>query len=168
MLEWLDRLLHRRRLERFLEESQAWYQACLAICRACDRALHDENLSYMDIGAIVDETDWLLVRLRGDIIGPHTPARERYPALARRVRRVTSQVCHVRNLTARFLIRSQGPLPALFESRPEERRVYYQRALQEVGLAARLAQREVYEEVKAVWREMQGVRIEAERLVRAY
>ena len=159
--------LRKRRLQGFLDDSQAWYRACNTVCRACGDALHDEDICDKDIGVVLDKTDRLLFGLRNNLMGTCRSLKGQHPALVRRIREVSERVFHLRNQTSRFLIRCQGPVSPAIADRSGERRLHYQRALQEHGLPARDLHREIDQELKAVWSELQTVRIEAERRIAA-
>jgi len=164
MLNWLTDHLRKRRSQRFLEDSHAWYQACAAISRACAEALNNESICDTDIGVVLDRTDRTLLGMRNHIAGIRRPLQQRNAALAQRVTRVSEQVFRLRNQTSRFLIHCQGPLSPAIVNDPEGRRLHYQRALQDFGVEARQMQRDLDAELNAIWRELQSLRLEAERL----
>jgi hypothetical protein len=164
VFDWLLNRLRKRQSLHFLEDSHAWYQACTAVSRACADALSNESIAETDIGVVLDRTDRTLFGLRSHAAGIRRPLRQRNAALARRVADASEQIFRLRNQTSRFLIRCQGPLSPAIVNDPEGRRVHYTRAMQDFGLEARRMQRELEMELQSIWREMQSLRLEAERL----
>jgi hypothetical protein len=78
--------------------------------------------------------------------------------LAHRFDKACQQFFRLRNETTRFLIRSQGP--ALISS--DEAR-YYQ-SLDEVGFRARDAKKDLDQELKSIWHDLQKVNVKAENI----
>ena len=120
-------------------------------------ALNNEDITQGDIGVVLDNTDRKLFALRNEIADVQGPLRHYNPALARRVSSTSRDIFQLRNETARFLIRSQGPSPdtANQPGNLELQRTYYYRALDEKGFKARQMQVQVDRELKSVWEELQ-------------
>jgi hypothetical protein len=165
LLKTLTHRLRKRQIENFLENSLAWYKACTTVCRICGDALDDEDICDSDIGVALDKADRGIFQLRDNIGGMCRYMQGSNVALVKRVKHISEQVVRLRNQTSRFLIRCQGPISPAIVDRGEQRRLHYQRALEDFGLEARQMHREIDEELKTVWREMQSLRLEAERLV---
>ncbi|MES0361674.1 MAG: hypothetical protein ABUK20_12215, partial [Anaerolineales bacterium] len=71
----------------------------------------------------------------------------------------------LRNETTRFLIRSQGPgSMSGDESDDETLIIYYYRALEEAGFKARDIKVDLDRELGFIWRDLQSVIMQAERV----
>ena len=71
----------------------------------------------------------------------------------------------MRNITARFLIRAQGP-GSFATKKPLDDKlmsIYYYRALGEVGYNARALYEEVNLEVDSIWRDLQTIIAQVKR-----
>jgi hypothetical protein len=91
--------------------------------------------------------------------------RRRNPELAQRFDKASQLVYRLRNETIKFLIRSQDPGPMTGDEPDEEASIiYYYRALEEVGFNARDITMELDRELKSIWRDLQSVIIQAERV----
>jgi len=157
MLQRFFGQIEKKRAQRFLESVQAWYQTCSDISRICHDALNNEDIINSDIGTALDKADRNLFALRTYISDVRGLVRRQNPALASRVSKVSGSVFKLRNQTAHFLIRCQGPGPFQFNQPADEqvRKVYYYRALEDVGFTARQMQTDLDQEIDSIWHEMQ-------------
>jgi hypothetical protein len=156
--------MERRRAESFLESVGTWHHTCIQVSNIFGDALHDEAIIRQDIGVVIDKADGLLLTLGFYIPDALHGIRRRNPSLADRFDCISQKVYHLRNETTRFLIRSQGPAPVEDnESNREMRLVFYYQALEEVGFKARQIKRDLDQELKSIWHELQVMMIQAER-----
>lgn len=115
-----------------------WREACLVVLTGCLAGLRDVQLPRSEIGVTLDRVDRALFRVRDCGAGAESALKRHDPTLSARVRRFTQEVVKLRNETASFLIRAQGPTPSYLAKervaagQPEA----YRRAVQEVGQAA--------------------------------
>lgn len=169
MFRRLFDFIERDRAQRFLESIHSWYQTTSTVSRICGEAIHNEDITNADIGAVLDDMDRKLFALRNYISDSRSFLRRQNPALARRVTEASKNVFRLRNATARFLIRSQGTGPfSVDRSMSDElRRTYYYRALEEVGYKARQLHQELDPEISSIWRELEGLIAQAERKINA-
>jgi hypothetical protein len=166
MLSWLSERIEKRRAQTFVDSIPEWYQTCNQVSKLIGDALHEEPIARQDIGVVIDKADRLLMKLGFYIPSAHGLLRRRNPDLARRFDITSQQVFRLRNETTRFLIRSQGPgLGAYGDADGEMRLVYYYRALEEVGFKARQIKRELDQELKSIWNELQVMLIQTERML---
>jgi hypothetical protein len=166
MLEWLSNLIETKRAQTFVDTIPEWYQTCNQVSKLIGDALHDEAITRQDIGVVIDKADRLLMKLGFYIPGAHALLRRRNPELARRFDTTSQQVFRLRNETTRFLIRSQGPgVGAPGDEDREIHLVYYYRALEDVGFRARQIKRELDQELKSIWSELQVMLVQTERML---
>jgi hypothetical protein len=157
-------ILEKRRAQSLLESVGAWYRTCNQVSKIFGEALHDEAVIRQDIGIVIDKADRLLMNLGFYIPDAIKVLRRRNPILARRFDNTSQQIYRLRNETTRFLIRAQGPgLIEANDSNREMHLIYYYRALEEVGFKARQIKRDLDQELKSIWRDLQVVMILAER-----
>jgi hypothetical protein len=153
--KWLGKL-EKRRVQGMRDILPVWYNTCLRVSEICGEALHDEELIRADIGTVLDKADRMLFQFRNDA-GDVRKVVQRYDAnLAGSVERLTQQVYELRNITAKFLIRAQGPSPfAKSVLEGESGSQYYQRALEEVGFTARQMKTTLDQDLTALWLELE-------------
>jgi len=140
--------------ERYIRD---WHEACLFVVAGCLQGLRDPQLPRSDIGVVLDNVDRGLFRVRDAGSGAQEALRRRAPELGVRIRRSTEAIVELRNETARFLIRAQGPTPPYLQkqSDPTGQPEAYQRALQEVGQAALVRSRAVERDLGQLWADLQ-------------
>lgn len=167
MITRIQVYFEKKRALRFLEGAQAWYEACTLVTQLCLDALYSEKATGGDIGVLLDKADKKLFTLRNYTSDVHSTVKRSNPALARRVNQITHQIFKLRNDTARFLIRSQGPGPfSAGDSKENElQQIYYYRALEEFGFDARQENEGLADEVQNIWREMQSIIQNAENII---
>jgi len=165
MLARLQEFMERRNARSFVENMKAWYQTSLEVSDVMGDALHDTDVSKKEIGYVIDEADRMLLSLRYYIPEAHGGLRRRNPELAKRFDKNCQKLYQLRNEVIRFLIRSQGPGPMSGEEPNEEARlVYYYRALDEVGFKARDLKKELDQELRSIWPELQVPIVQAESI----
>lgn len=165
MLRRLQEMLERRSARSFVENALAWYQTSVEVSDVMGNALHDADVSKKDIGIVIDEADRMLLSLQYYIPDAHGGLRRRSPGLAKRFDLACQKIYQLRNEMTRFLIRSQGPGPMSGEEPDDDARlVYYYRALDEAGFKARDLKRELDLEIRSIWRELQILIVQAERI----
>lgn len=163
MLKRVFYFIERKRAESFLESIRGWYQTCNQISTEIGEALHDQNITHQDIGAVIDKADRLLMNLSIYVPEARGLLRRRNPQLAQRVDLASRQVVQLRNEATRFLIRSQGPGPlANGEFSELLRPFYYYRALDEAGFKAREIKRRLDQDLKAIWQDLQIIIVQTE------
>jgi hypothetical protein len=156
MLKGLLNRIERRRNQTLLESVHAWYATSLSVSEICGDALHDQALIQADIGTVLDKADRKLMQYRNDAADARRAVQRHDQQLARRVDGVTQQVYELRNLTARFLIRAQGPSPfAGGRAEGELQLAYYERALNEAGFQARNMKTSLDQKLRAIWPELE-------------
>jgi hypothetical protein len=130
-----------------------WHQACQLVLAACVKALQDPGLSRTDIGVALDRIDRELFRLRDTGSGAARALRSRDAGLRARLSRVSEAVVELRNETARFLIRAQGPTPSYLQKQEAAtgQSEAYRRAWQEVGQAALGRSSEIERDLRQLW-----------------
>lgn len=166
MLKKVFDFIERRRAETFLEGIRGWYRTCNQISTEIGEALHDQDITHQDIGAVIDKADRLLLNLGIYIPEARGILRRRNPQLAQRVDLTSRQVVRLRNEAARFLIRSQGPNPGTDDQSPDYfRQYYYYRALEEAGFRAREIKHRLDQDLKAIWRDLQIIIVQTERML---
>lgn len=164
MLRRITDRIEKHRSQSLLESVQVWYSTSQSVCDICGEALHDQALIQADIGTVLDKADRKLMQYRNDSTDAQRAVRRHSAELARRVKSVTQQVYELRNLTAKFLIRAQGPSP--FAGGREEgdlRVAYYQRALSEAGFQARDLKTSLDQELRSIWPELDKLLRQAEK-----
>jgi hypothetical protein len=117
-----------------------WERASRSILRLCQAAIDDEHAGTGDIGTNLDKLDRELHRLKDTAAAVSGVLRRQEPDLARTAAEITDDLYRLRNQTASYLIRAQGPTPPFLENgssgdalRDDRRRVAYQ----QVGADAR-------------------------------
>jgi hypothetical protein len=136
---------------------RGWHEACLFVVASCLRGLREPQLPRADIGVTLDNVDRALFRLRDAGSGTQQALRRRDPELGVRVRHTTEAIVELRNETARFLIRAQGPTPHFLQKQetatgqPEA----YQRAMQEVGQTALAHSLAIKRDLDRLWGDLQ-------------
>ena len=165
MLKWIRMKIERKRAQSFLENARAWYQTCRDVSEVMGDALHDQSVIDKDIGYMVDGVDRLLFQLRFYIPDSLGTLRRWNPELAQRFDNANRLIFRLRNETTRFLIRSQGPgSMSGDESDDETLIIYYYRALEEAGFKARDLKLDLDRELGFIWRDLQSVIMQAERV----
>jgi ElaB/YqjD/DUF883 family membrane-anchored ribosome-binding protein len=153
--QWLAKI-EKRKMQGMLDIVPVWYNTCLRVSEICGDALHDEALIRADIGTVLDKADRMLFQFRNDASDVRKQVQRYDESLAKKVERMTQQVYELRNATAKFLIRAQGPSPfAKSELEGESGSLYYHRALQETGFKARQMKTELDQDLKALWNELE-------------
>lgn len=148
--------IEKRRNQSLVESVQAWYTAGVSVCEICGEALHDQALIQADIGTVLDKADRKLFQYRNDASEAKRAVRRFDPQLAQRMDEITHLVYELRNLTAKFLIRAQGPSPfAGPKSEGELLVAYYERALNEAGFQARDMKTRLDQELRVLWPELE-------------
>jgi hypothetical protein len=146
-----------RRAAEAERDIRSWHEACQIVLAACIKALRDPSVSQNDIGVTLDRVDRELFRLRDAGSGARRVLRRRDAKLGGRVSRVSEAIVDLRNDTARFLIRAQGPTPSFLQkdeigaSQPEA----YRRAMQGVGRDALGRSGEIERELRQLWDDLQ-------------
>ncbi len=148
----------RRQQQSLVESVHLWHQTSVEVCGLCGEALDDPHPAQEDIGVLLDRADRKLFQYRNDANDARKAVRRHDQALAGRISAITEQVYELRNQTASFLIRSQGP--GLFGATREgipEKDVYYQRAMSESGMKARSIKINLDREIESIWKDLEGV-----------
>ena len=165
MLKWVRTNIERKRAQSFVENTRAWYQTCKDVSEVVGDALHDQSIIDKDIGYMVDDVDQLLFQLRFYIPDSLGTLRRWNPEIAQRFDNANRLIFWLRNETTRFLIRSQGPgSMSGDESDDGTLIIYYYRALEEAGFKARDLKVDLDRELGFIWRELQSVIMQAERV----
>ncbi|MFC1923495.1 hypothetical protein ACFLY4_09435 [Chloroflexota bacterium] len=165
MLKWIRTEIERKRAQSFVENARAWYQTCKDVSEVMGDGLHDQSIIDKDIGYMVDGVDRLLFQLRFYIPDSLGTLRRWNPELAQRFDNANQLIFRLRNETIRFLIRSQGPGPMSGdESDDETLIIYYYRALVEAGFKARDLRVDLDRDLGFIWRDLQSVIMQAERV----
>lgn len=165
MLKWIRTKIERKRAQSFVENTRAWYQTCKDISEVVGDALHDQSIADKDIGYMVDGVDRLLFQLRIYIPDSLGTLRRWNPELAQRFDNANRLIFRLRNETTRFLIRSQGPgSMSGNESDDGTLIIYYYRALEEAGFKVRDLKVDLDRELGFIWRDLQSVIMQAERV----
>lgn len=152
---WLDKL-KQRRMREMLDILPVWYNTCLRVSQICGDALHDADLMEGDIGEVLDKADRMLFQFRNDAGDVRRSVGRYDPQLAGRVEATTRRVFELRNATAKFLIRAQGPSPFARRGMEEElSHMYYHRALEEAGFEARRLKSELDKEINLLWSDLE-------------
>ncbi len=145
-----------------------WHQTCLRVSEICGDALHDVELIERDIGAVLDKADRMLFQFRNDAGDVRRSVRRYNEQLATRVEAVTRQVFELRNATAKFLIRAQGPTPfARGGMESDVSQLYYHRALEEAGFTARRLKSELDKDIELLWSELEQLMRQVESRTRS-
>jgi hypothetical protein len=155
--------LRRRQALAFLENVHEWHRNCDQVTEICGNALHDLSVIGGEIGVTLDKADRMLFALKNATSETNRHLRRQEPALASQLVEASNHVFELRNETARFLIRCQGPDPTGGRQMDEAaRRLFYDRAMQEVGFNARMLHAEVSKELEATWNGIQDIIAQAE------
>jgi hypothetical protein len=157
--------LSRRRALLFADDAHQWHADCRKVLDLCQQALHERDLPGDDIGVVLDEADRTLFHLRGPMGSVRRSLRRDHRSLSRRVAQASDRLFHLRNLTSRFLINSQGPgaIVAGDSIDREARAAYYLGALESAGFEARRIQTEVAQELSDIWTELRTIIDETDR-----
>ncbi len=137
-------------------DMREWHEACRVVVAGCLSGLRDPQLPRADIGVTLDKVDRALFRVRDAGSGAQQALKRRDPELGSRIRRSTEAIVELRNETARFLIRAQGPTPPFLQKQrvaagqPEA----YQRAVQDVGRAALARSQAVERDLDQLWADL--------------
>jgi hypothetical protein len=155
MKRFLD-YLAQRRASLFADDAHQWHADCRKVLDLCERALHERELPGGDIGVVLDEADRTLFHLRGPMGNVRRTLRRDHSILSQRVAQASDRLFHLRNLTSRFLINSQGPGATVAGDGigAEAQETYYLNALESAGFEARRVQTEVAQELSDIWTEM--------------
>ena len=158
--------IERNRARQLLESVNAWYQTCKNVAAICGDALYDEAVLHRDIGEVLDRADRQLFQFRSHTGEARAAVKRHDKILAKRIDKLADDMYDLRNHTARFLIRAQGPGPfAGGEHQDDQQRsVYYQKALQEAGFQAREKKKAIDQELSSIWNELQGLLGRAEEI----
>jgi hypothetical protein len=163
MFQGIRNRLEKKRAKSFVKNIHAWYQTCREVSQVMEIALHDQSIIKADIGYIIEAADRMLFGLRYYIPDSLGTLRRSNPQLARRFDNACQLIYQLRNTTASFLIRSQGPGPMSGDEPDDEARIiYYYRALEEVGFNARQLKSDFDRELKSIWRDLQVIIIQEE------
>ncbi len=156
LLKGLMDRFERRRVQEMLDILPVWYNTCLRVSEICGEALQDTDLVQGDIGVVLDKADRMLFQFRNDAGDVRRAVRRYDQQLALRVETMTRQVFELRNATAKFLIRAQGPSP--FAKGGTDRgasEIYYHRALEESGYQARKIKTELDKDIQLLWADLE-------------
>jgi hypothetical protein len=132
-----------------------WYQTSKDVSDICGQALYDPSAMQGDIGVVLDRADRKLFQYRNDASDAQRAVKRYNRDLAVRVSSITKQVYELRNQTASFLIRSQGPSPFVAPPDADRQNEYYQRALNESGFKARQFKSELDKDIQSMWGELE-------------
>jgi hypothetical protein len=152
--------LARRRASLFADDAHQWHADCRKVLDLCERALHERDLPGGDIGVVLDEADRTLFHLRGPMGNVRRTLRRDHSHLSRRVAQASDRLFHLRNLTSRFLIYSQGPGATVAGEGAidaQARETYYMNALDSAGFEARRIRAEVAQELSDIWMEIRTI-----------
>lgn len=151
--------LEKRRMLGFLKSIQTWYQLSQAVSHLCDDALYDPEVCSDEIGIIVDQADSKLFKLRNEEAECFRFLKRHNIDLAIRHKKLSENLFRLRNETVRFLIRCQGPGPAMISGSGSEDQYgqYYYQALDEVGFNARRLRDQVNRDLITIWQELQSI-----------
>ncbi len=136
---------------------RGWHEACEVVLGTSIQALQDPKLARGDIGVALDRIDRALFRLRDTGAGAQHALRRRDPGLAERMRLLSEAIVVLRNDTVRFMIRAQGATPPFMQEEgglPRQAEAY-QRAMQDVGLAARQRSAGIERDLRQLWADLQ-------------
>jgi hypothetical protein len=139
------------------KDIREWHEACLVVVAGCVGGLRDPQLPRSDIGVTLDKVDRAIFRVRDAGSGAQQALKRRDPELGARIRRITQAMVELRNETASFLIRAQGPTPSYLQKQsvPTGQPEAYQRAVLEVGRAALVRSRAVQSNLDQLWADLQ-------------
>ena len=165
MFRGIIQQIEKKRAQRFLSSIHDWYRSCKSVIKVINGAVNNPHIYQDDIGAILDQADRKLFSFRNEASDAHRSLRRYDASLAQRLDKASKKVFRLRNITARFLIRAQGPGPFAIKQPLDENQmsVYYYRALGEVGYDARALYEEVNREVDSLWRDLQAIIVQVKR-----
>ena len=165
-MNWLRSRIERNRARQLLESVNAWYHTCTNVAAMCGDALHDEAVLRGDIGELLDRADRQLFQFRSHTGEARAAVKRQDQILAKRIDKLADDIYDLRNHTARFLIRAQGPGPFAGTAHQEEqlRQGYYLKALQEAGFLAREKKKAIDQELSSIWNDLQGILRRAEEI----
>lgn len=150
--------IERRQHQRLVECVHLWYQTSVEVCELCGKALDDSLPIQDDIGVLLDRADRKLFQYRNDASDARRAIRRIDPVLSNRVETITEQVYELRNQTASFLIRSQGPGPfGAAREESSEKDAYYRRAMGDSGMKARSLKANLDREIESLWQDIEGL-----------
>jgi ribosomal protein S10 len=156
-MNWLRNKLDQNRARQLVESVNAWHQTCLNVAAICGDALQNEAVLRGDIGEVLDRADRQLFQFRSQSGEARASVKRQDELLAKRIDQMTRDIYELRNSTARFLIRAQGPGPFVRRGDEDElnRGEYYLKALREAGYKAREHKRNIDLELDALWNDLQ-------------
>lgn len=159
MYRKLTDYFEKRRMLGFLNSIQTWYQLSQTVSDLCDDALYDPQVCSDEIGIIVDQADSNLFKLRNEEAECFRFLKRHNIELANRHKKLSEKLFRLRNETVRFLIRCQGPGPAIMAQFGSEDQCgwYYYQALDEVGFNARRLRIQVNQDLQSFWQELQSI-----------
>jgi hypothetical protein len=164
MLRGFRNRIAKRRAQTLQVSLQTWYATSVSVSEICGEALHDQVVIQSDIGSVLDKADRKLFQYRNDAGEARREVRRHDPQLAKQIGVVTQQVYELRNMTAKFLIRAQGPSPfAGGRVEGDLQTVYYERALTEAGFQARDLKIQLDKSIRSLWPELEKLVRQAEK-----
>lgn len=155
----------RKRAQTLVDSLEQWHETCVNVTQICAQALLDQATLEGDIGEVLDRADRKLYQFRNLMTEARREINRHDPTLARRITQVTEEVYRLRNKTARFLIRAQGPHP-FAGGRPTEenlRNAYYYKALEEAGFQGREIAERLQRDTDSLWHDLQPLLIQAQK-----
>jgi hypothetical protein len=165
MREKISTWLERRRAQTLVDSLEQWHETCVNVTQICAQALLDQATVEGDIGEVLDGADRKLYAFRNHMTEARREINRHDPILARRITQVTEDVYRLRNQTARFLIRAQGPHPFAGGRLTEEnlRNAYYYKALEEAGFQGREIAERLQRDTDTLWHDLQTLLIQAQK-----
>ena len=159
----------RKRAQTLVESLEAWHTTCVEVTRICRQALFEPAVMDGDIGEVLDKVDRKLYQFRNQMTDARGEIKRYDPQLAKRLTQVTEEVYTLRNQTARFLIRAQGPHPFATgrPTDPKERSAYYLKALEDAGYQGRKVVDELKSNADSLWGDLQVLLEKAHRVLEA-
>jgi hypothetical protein len=153
MTHWRER----KRAQSLLENVESWHESCLAVTDLCSRALADPATLDGDIGEVLDLADRKLYAFRSHMGEARREIQRHDMELAKRLTDVTEGVYHLRNQTARFLIRAQGAKPFTAGRQTDDvaQQRAYLKALEEAGYEGRELVQTLRADSTALWQDLQ-------------
>ncbi len=148
--------LDKRNAQSFLDSIQSWYATSTQVSEICGQCLEDVGIVESDIGIMLDKVDRKLFALRNYASDARSILRRKNPQLAQRIKDASRMVYVLRNDTARFLIRAQGPGLVSGKAQSKLSEENYQRAFDEVGWKACQVKKDLDEELALIWEGLAG------------